>query len=341
MKQDILNLAKELVFASGVSGNEENLHKNCFDFFNDIGKTSATNVNSVLCDVDCKNTNKPKILLSAHLDQIGMIVTNVFDNGFLKVSAVGGLDARLLQGQRVKVVTSTDVLNAVICSTPPHLQQGEEKTPSIDELVIDTGIEKNAKDKISVGDTVCFSPNFKVLNKDFITATSLDNRIGCVAVMLAAKKLKQDNVDCNVSVLLTSQEEVGTVGAMADSKNIKADIALVVDVSFAKGFGAPDEKCGEMGKGAMIGLSPILNRNNFNRLINIAKNKDINYQTEIMGGRTGTDCDDIAVSAKGVKTSLLSVPLLNMHTPVEKVCIDDVESVIELICEFVKEISNE
>ncbi|MEG2054449.1 MAG: M42 family peptidase, partial [Oscillospiraceae bacterium] len=131
----------------------------------------------------------------------------------------------------------------------------------------------------------------------------------------------------------------GSAGAVADIAKITPDMAIAVDVSFADGFDIDKEKCGKLGGGVMVGLSPVLNRNLFKQMLKIAQEKNIKYQTEIMGGRTGTDADVVAMSKNGIKTALLSIPQRYMHTPCEVVSINDVKTVIDLIYEFAKEAS--
>ncbi|MEG2054450.1 MAG: M42 family peptidase, partial [Oscillospiraceae bacterium] len=156
----------------------------------------------VVCNYSCGIQNAPKILLTAHLDQIGMIVTNVLKDGFLKVAQVGGVDRRLLPSQRVIVQTGENNINGVVCSTPPHLQEGKETVIKMKDVLIDTGLSGEDANILSVGDTVCFAPCFEVLNNKILAATALDDRIGCVAIMLAAEKIKTDKIPCDVCVLL-------------------------------------------------------------------------------------------------------------------------------------------
>ena len=337
MKNKIEDLTKKLTTARGVSGNETGAAQVAMDFLSPLGKTKLTNLGSVVCDITNPDTTKPKILLTAHLDQIGMIVTGVEKDGFLRVSAVGGLDKRLLPAQRVIVHTQTQDVYGVICSVPPHLQAGKEQVLKMENVFIDTGLTGEKADILSLGDMVTFDSDFKVLNDKYVTGPAMDNRLGCVCVMLALQTLQENNIACNASVLLTAQEETGCAGAAADVGSVDPDIAVVVDVSFANGFGAPKEKCGETGKGVMIGLSPVIDRTLFNQLINISKTEKIPYQTEIMGGRTGTDADTVATTNSGVRTTLLSIPLRHMHTPIEIANINDVKAVVDLIVKFVQE----
>ena len=341
MLTNTINLAKNLCLTNGVSGNEFNVVKIAIDYLKDICDYEITTLGNVI--FKNKNiSNAPKIMLTAHIDQIGMIVTNIEENGFLRVNNVGGLDGRLLPSQRVLIHTKNKTIKGVIASIPPHLQNGKEEVLKIEDVLIDTGLTTEDSKIISIGDIITFDSEFEVLNKKYLSSLAMDNRIGCVCVINAFKELIEKNINCNINLLLTVQEETGSicVGATTGTMQVNPDYAVVVDVSFANGFNVAKDKCGQMGKGPMIGISPVLNRESFYTLQQIAKEKDIPYQIEVMGGRTGTDSDDVATALNGVKTSLISIPLRYMHTPVEIVNIEDVINSSNLIVEFVKEKSN-
>ncbi len=274
------------------------------------------------------------VLLEAHIDEIGLIVTDI-ENGFLKVAPIGGVDAKILPASKVKIYGKQQVLG-VVCSTPPHLKTNGNEAIGFDNIYIDTGLGKSACDIISVGDRVGFMAEFCELKNNRVTAKSLDNRAGVAAVLLAAQMLSQETVSKCVTVLLSDQEETGGSGAKTSCFNLDPQYAIAVDVSFGnQPFVA---ECGILGDGAMIGVSPLLSHEVTEKLKNIAKVQNIKHQMEIMGGKTSTDADHITLSKSGVKTGLLSIPLRNMHTPVEVVDLNDVKSVAEIIKAFVKEL---
>ncbi len=274
------------------------------------------------------------VLIEAHIDEIGLIVTDI-ENGFLKVAPIGGVDAKMLAGMRVKIHGNETVLG-VVCSTPPHLKKDGAEAPSFDNIYIDTGLGNSAEKIISIGDHVSFTCDFNQLKNNRVTAKSLDNRAGVAAVLLAAEMLKQENISKNITVLLSDQEETGGAGAKTATFGIEPSYAIVVDVSFGNQPGVLE--CGNLGDGAMIGVSPLLSHEATETLKKVAKAQNIKHQMEIMGGRTSTDADHITLSKTGVKTALLSIPLRNMHTPVEVVDLNDIKSVAEIIAGFVKEL---
>ena len=204
-------------------------------------------------------------------------------------------------------------------------------------MYIDTGYSKEELEKIvSLGDTISFDTTFKKLLGNRVSGSALDDRSGVVAILYALELLKNENLNCELQILFSTEEEVGERGATTGAFYLNPDIAIAVDVSFAYASGEKEDKCGKMGKGAMIGISPSLDRELSHTLISIAKEKNIPYQTEVMNGRTGTNADRFSVNREGACASTLSIPLKYMHTPTEIVDTDDIVSVSRLIAEYVK-----
>lgn len=277
------------------------------------------------------NSNKAKtVLIEAHIDEVGMIVTNVDDNGFVTVAACGGIDVKTLPSSTV-VIHSKEKVTGVFCTTPPHLSKSDETYESISDLKIDTGLNKKAKEIISVGDFVTYDVKATSLCESRISGKSLDNRAGCAALLLLAEKLSGKELPVNVVLMFSDSEELGMRGARTAAYGITADEAVAVDVSFALAPDLPTNKCGHLSKGTMIGISPILSSAVYKKLLALAKEKDIAYQTEVMGGTTGTDADVISVTKEGIPCGLLSVPLRNMHSSVEVVDINDIKATADLL----------
>lgn len=276
------------------------------------------------------------ILLDAHIDQIGMVVTSVEDNGFIKVSAAGGLDNRMLEGTPVKV-HGKHKLVGVFCSTPPHLSGEKDAEPKkIEELYIDLGME-NLKELVSLGDKVTFKQTAKVLKNNRITGAAFDNRAGVAALVETAKLIKDLPCKYNVAMLFSDQEELGLRGAKLKAFGVFPNKAIVVDVNFGDSPDVPKEKSTELGSGAEISVSPVLSNEITKELISVAKSNDIKFSVFAVGGNTSTNADEISVVRTGIPTALVSIPLRNMHTPVEIIDILDVKAVAELLAAFVKE----
>lgn len=328
----------KLISAVGVSGEEHIASEVAAKILNEFAKTELDYFGNVIGYVGGfeSNTEKPTILLDAHIDEIGFIVTYITDEGFLKVSNCGGIDRRLLLAQQATIF-GTEIIYGVITSTPPHLEKDNKSVPKIDEIYIDTGLSKEACEKIvSLGDRVILTNKYAQLQGDRLTGKSLDDRSGVAAILLALDMIKGKELPFNVAVQFSAQEETGERGAKIAAYKFKPDYAIVVDVSFALTSDDSEYKCGELGKGAMIGIAPSLSRQMSNRFIDIAKKNDIPYQIEVMNGTTGTNADVIGVTANGVRTVTISIPLKYMHTPVEVVSLSDIENTAKLIAKFLE-----
>ena len=276
------------------------------------------------------NKDKQKtILLDAHIDEVGFIVTHIFDSGFLRVAPVGGNDPRILPATPVVVHGKTDI-PAVFISNPPHLK-GEDEVKSAADTFVDTGLGTQIKDLVSPGDLVSYEKDFTPLKGGRVSGKSLDDRAAVACLIELASRIHDKELPVNVVLCLAEQEELGTRGAVTATFALSPDEAVAIDVSFADAPDVPSAKCGKLGGGAMIGISPILNRKITDLLCDIAKEKKIPHQLEVMGGKTGTDADVITISGSGVPCGLLSIPLRNMHTPAEVVDMADIGAVCDIL----------
>lgn len=273
------------------------------------------------------------LMLDAHIDEVGFVVTDVDKNGFLTVKNCGGIDLCSLPARQVVIHAKQQKIFGVFCSTPPHLGTTSEYE-NIADIKIDSLLGEDANRIISAGDFVTYRQKPSHLCGSRVTGKSLDNRAGAVCLLELAERLSGKKLPCNVVFAFTDMEELGTRGAKTAAFEISPDESVVIDVSFAAGPSVTKD-CGKMGDGAMIGISPILDKNASKTLIGLANENKIPYQLEVMNGRTGTNGDVISVSKSGVKTSLVSIPLSNMHTDVETVDINDIKSVCDLIEQYI------
>ncbi len=277
----------------------------------------------------------PALLLEAHIDQVGFVVTGVDEKGFVRVAACGRADTRALPAARV-VVYGDKPYHGVFCSVPPHLAK-EAALPELSDLGIDVGMDRlTAIARIHSGDRVAFCPRLDTVGKSRLCGTSLDNRAGCAAILHALEQLKNTPLRRTVAVVFAAKEEVGGQGVVTACYGVKPACALVTDVSFALTPDADPFSCGKLGGGMMLGYAPILDKALTDALEDLAKRESIPYQPEVMGGLTGTDADKITVSRNGVPTALLSVPLRYMHTPVELVDVRDIEAVGDLMAAYIR-----
>ncbi len=275
------------------------------------------------------------VMLDAHIDQIAFVVTNVDDNGFLTVSNAGGIDLRQLPSRRV-IIHGKEKVTGVFVSTPPHLSDGEKEYTDISVIKIDTALGNKAKAIISVGDIVTFCTEPVSLLGDRVAGKSFDNRAGVCVLIEVAKQLSKEKLPVNVAFLLSDSEEIGLRGAKTAAFKVSPYEAVIIDVSFGDTPGVSSDKTGELTKGAMIGISPLLDKAMSKKLILAAKEKDIPYQTEVMSSASGTNADVIAVTKEGVKTATVSIPLRNMHTDCEILSISDLENTVALLCEYIR-----
>lgn len=274
------------------------------------------------------------LMLDAHIDQIAMIVTNVDDNGFLTVQKSGGIDIRALPSRRV-TVHGKEKITAVFCSTPPHLSSGETEYTDISKIKLDTLLGSKAKELVSIGDYVTFNNEPLALSDDRVTGRSFDDRAAVACLIEIAKRLKNEKLPFNVAFVLSDGEELGMRGVRPASFKVNPNEAIAVDVSFGDGLGISGDDTAKLSSGAMIGASPSLDRKVTNKLIKTAEDKNIPYTVEVMAERTGTNADMISISREGVRTCTVSIPLRNMHTDVEILSLEDLESVCDLICEYI------
>jgi endoglucanase len=269
---------------------------------------------------------------------VGLIVTHIDDDGFIRAEPCGGVDRRLLPAQAVTVHGKQPV-KGVICTLPPHAVKKDDKAViKADEIRVDTGYGKDRlQELVSLGDRITVNGELVKLLGDKISGRALDDRAGVCAILYALSLLKNSNVGFNIVVTFSAQEEVGCRGARVSAYNSYADYAIAVDVSYGYSPGNNKYKCGELGKGPMIGIAPSLDRKLGDELVKIAKEWDIPHQLEIMNRDTGgTNADEISLVKGGVRTALLSIPLRYMHMPVETASVSDIEAVGQLIAAFIE-----
>lgn len=334
---ELKEILKQFCLCSSVSGEEDEISEKACEIMSPFGKCESDIRGNFLCR---KAGQGKHFLLDAHMDQIGFTVTEICEGGFLKIAKVGGIDFRVLPSQEVLVLGKEKVFG-IIGAKPPHLTgtKEENSAPKPEDISVDTGLSKEELEKcVSLGDRVVFKPFFSELDGSVVTGTSIDDRSGMAIIARTMEILKENGSKSEVTALFSVQEEVGSQGATNASFALGADEAIAVDVSFASQPEIPADKLSHtmpMGGGVFIGISPVLDREMFEKMKSVADKNSIKYEIEAMGGRTGTNADGIASAAYGTKTITLSPPIRNMHTPVEVVDINDLESVAQLIAQYI------
>ena len=340
MSLELKNVIFDLSSADGVSGEESCAAQYALKYLTNYTDDCFIKNGNVIGNFGNRKNGTPHILIDAHIDQVGLIVTNIYESGFIGFSNVGGIDRRLLPAQQV-CIHGKKKLAGVVCSTPPHLSGSDNKINKIEDFYIDTGMSFEAVSNIvEPGDRITFASMPKELLNDRITGPALDDRSGVASILYALELLRNQKYECSFSVTFSAQEELGERGAKIAAFDIDPDIALAVDVSFAYCLGDREYECGKMGQGPMIGISPSLSREISDKLIEISKNENIPYQLEVMNGLTSTNADQFSVNRTGCKACTVSIPLKYMHTPSEIIQIDDVENTGRLIAAYIRSVSN-
>ena len=328
-------ILKKLCIDKGVSGSEIEMLDVIKEVVGDFAEVSADGMGDILVTMGDKNAKK-HIMLDAHVDRIGLVVTYINENGFIKAEPVGGIDLRTLQSSAVKVIGKENILG-VICTMPPHLSKNDDEL-SKDKIWIDTGLSADeVKNLVSLGDKIIVCSEFRELLNNQVAVSALDNRAGCAVLVKCAELLKNKDIPCRLSLVFSVQEETSELGAGISAYALQPDEAVVIDVGFAKQDGVPDEKSGKIGCGAIIGISPVLSGKVTDKIKDIAKRLDMECDYEVCGGATGTNADKISSSRGGIMTGCISVPEKNMHTQVEVVSPDDMEKIAELLAVYVQE----
>lgn len=285
----------------------------------------------------------PVLMLAGHMDELGLIITYVNKDGFLYFDTIGGHDRTIISGRRVVIKTASGPVKGVTGKRAIHLMEeaDRKKVPEIHEIWIDIGArsKKEALERISIGDTATYDHEFELIHGSVGTARAFDNKVGAYVVgetliRLAASKKK---LAAKLVSVATSQEEIGTRGAITAAYAVDPHIALAVDVGHATDHPDCDQrKYGEtrLGGGPIICRGPNINPKVYDRLVKAAKKLKIPYQLEADPRPTGTDARAIQVGRAGIATGLVSIPLRYMHTPSEVVDLEDVERTVRLFVEF-------
>ena len=288
---DIRDTLERLCSAAGPSGFEHSVSGIAAELLRPmVDEVYIDRLSNVIGVKRCGKPNAGRLVLDAHLDEIGLIVTGI-EEGFLRFTSIGGVDPRVLPGRELLVLTDHPIPGVVIC-TPPHILTDEDREKSIplDELYIDIGLsQQQAEATVPVGTPVVYRESCFSLGENQMCGKAMDDR-ACFTALLRAMELLQDkNLDVDVYILGSTFEEVGGTGAKTGVYAINPDWCVAVDVTHGKTPDSPKEKVLKMGGGPAIGMGPNMTRWMTQRLKDKAKARDIPFQLEVMGGHTGTN----------------------------------------------------
>jgi endoglucanase len=284
----------------------------------------------------------PLLAIVGHIDEIGVIVSHVDDDGFLRFAGVGGWDPVILVGQRVTLLTREGPLDGVIGKKPIHLLKDEDRkrVPELKDLHIDIGAKDgdDARARVRIGDVAVIAGDPIELPNDRIVSRSMDNRVGCYVAYEAARLVAEaGGAPGDVAAVAAVQEEITFAGSRTTAFSLEPDVAIAVDVTFATD--QPGIDLGELTKHP-FGSGPVLTRGStihphvFELLHETAEAEGIPFTVESSTRGTGTDADAIHLSRGGVPTAVVSVPLRYMHSPVEMAQLDDIANAAKLIAAF-------
>lgn len=292
----------------------------------------------------CGRQGAKKLLLDAHLDEIGLMVTGIED-GYLRFRTIGGVDPRMLPDREVTLLTEPPVFGVIAC-LPPHVQKAEDFSKSIPvpELYIDTGMsQETAQARIPLGTPAVFRGGCFALGDSQLCGKAMDDRSCFVTLLRTAELLSDRKLDVDLIILGSSREEVNGAGAKTGTFAFAPDCCVAVDVTHGKTPDAqpPKERVFELKGGPVIGIGPNMTRWMTRRMIDKAKEKEIPYQLEPMSGSSGTNGWQMQTVREGIATSVLSIPLKYMHSPVESLALDDMETAARLLSAFIIDLGRE
>lgn len=332
-----IDILQDLLQTPSPSGRESFIIKKIEDYLKDfVDEISYDAYGNLIARKRGRTDNK--LMLSAHADEVGMMVTYIDNNGFLAFQEIGGIDTNLLPGQRVEIYTENGVVPGVIGKKPIHLQDRDAKAKDYDaeDLWIDIAAKDkdDAENMVEVGDYITYQTQPILLHGETWVSKALDDKVGLLALIETAKALKDKKPVMDVYFVVSVQEELGARGVRTATSTIEPDYGIAIDVTHATDYPTcSPQKSGEIkvGGGVVIAKGPNIESTLGRKLLELAKQNKISYQIEPIARPTGTDANFIQISGKGVKTALLSIPCRYMHSPNEIVSLLDVNESVRLL----------
>ena len=342
MTTEILPFLKSLISAPGLSGYEapvsQIIEETWRPLVDELAHSRLGNLYGL--KRGSGEEPRPRILLAAHMDAIGLMVSGIVD-GYLRLVEIGGLDARVLPGQRVTVHARQD-LPGVIVQPPAFLlpEEAQNGPVPLQYLLVDVGLPpEEVESQVRVGNVISFAQPPLELAGETLAGHSLDNRASVAAVTQCLEELQGRNHAWDVWAVATVQEEETLGGAGTSAFEVRPDLAVAIDVTWARGPGTPDYKTFPLGKGPTLGWGPNIHPGLHKAFKDLADRLEIPYNIEVMPRHSGTDAIAMQVAAEGIPTMVLSIPLRYMHTPVEVVALKDITRAGHLLAGFIAQLS--
>lgn len=342
MDQHAFDFLRRLLDAPGPSGFEARPSR----VWRDEAATFADEVDrDVLGSSWARLTNEgaPVMVIEGHIDEIGLMVTLIDENGYLLFDAIGGWDTQVIIGQRMIVMGRNGDIVGVVGRKAPHGMSAEDKSrvPQLRDLWIDIGAsnKEDAETRVEIGDPIVIDAPFRQLTDDLVVARSLDNRVGAFVALEALRLLAEDRPAFDTYALIATQEEIAFAGAHAATFRLSPTAAIVIDVTHATDYpGADKWRNGEikMAKGPVLGRGSATNEVIYRALNDYASANDLPVQRQGNPRNSGTDADAMYLTGTGTAAGLVSIPNRYMHSPNETVSLTDLDTAAKLIAGFIK-----
>lgn len=327
--EDLKNLMRELTELRGVSSDESVVSERLKSILDSMcDRVIIDSSGNVIGTINAPGGSDKTVMLEAHMDSIGLMVSGITQDGFVKFVNIGGVDERILSAAKVVILGETETEGVIF----PQ-EKITDKNPKVEQMCIDTGFDANElKNRIKIGDTIIISNETAQLCGSVISGPAMDNRAGIASILTAVSALDRAKLKYNIAVLFAVEEELGLHGACTGTGIVNPDAAIVVDVTHGTTPDAKDEVgVFPLGAGAIICRGPNFDYEYTKQLLRLAKEKSIPYKIEVASGPSGTDAWVIQISGDGVPSMLVSIPLRYMHTNVETLDLSDVSAVAMLI----------
>jgi putative aminopeptidase FrvX len=335
---DLLPFLKKMISAPGLSGYEAPIRQIIEETWQPLTDELSTSRLGSLHGLH-KGTApepRPSILLATHMDAIGLMVSSNAD-GFLHITEIGGIDPRVLPGQIVTVHGRED-LPGVIVQPPTNLlpPEASDGPVPLEYLLVDVGLSpRQVSRQVRIGDLVSFATDPIEMGDDLLAGHTLDNRASVAALTHCLDNLQNRHHAWDVWAVATVQEEETLGGALTSAYLLRPDLAIAIDVTWAKGPGTPEDKAFPLGEGITFGWGPNIHPGLHKAVKQVADQFEIPYKLEPMPRYSGTDAYALQIARDGIPTMVISIPLRYMHTPVEVISIKDVKRTGRLLAEFV------
>ncbi len=323
-------LLKTLVDPVGIAGSEEGVcdiiekllrENGCEDVFTD-------RMGNIIGTYKCKKEAAPRLMLEAHMDEIGLMVSSIGDDGSLLFVPIGGFDEKILPGSEVTVHTEKGDLYGIIGAKPPHLTTQRGKAIKMQDMSVDIGFSKEETEKrVKIGDRISFNAQFTEL-EGAVAGRCFDDRAGVAAIIKTLEYVKDLKIECDIVCAITVQEELGMRGARVICESAKPDAAICIDAGF--GTSANSSEGFDLGSGVIVSVGPNLHPKLNKIIFDAASEYKIDVTSDVENGNTGTNAWEVQVAGLGVPVALLSFPLRYMHSTYEVIDVSDIDSVAKL-----------